>query len=181
MFWKVNPQNLLDTKEILLNGIIIREVHWKSRKLPVSWPLKIDRMVLKTQQSAIIRIDQKDQNYQKWSKLFLLKLFKTEKQIILREVPHCEKNGTSSKLFLKRCHHVNKNTCNNRIKWVTKNWDRCFDWNTDFHTHCLYYLWRRVSDLPALQNQKQGEFSKTVWKTWRVIKKPGDFSKPLLS
>ena len=46
--------------------------------------------------------------------------FEIKKQVILIEVPYYEKNGTSSKGFLKKFHELTNNLYEIKIKWITK-------------------------------------------------------------
>ena len=46
--------------------------------------------------------------------------FEIKKQVILIEVPYYEKNGTSSKGFLKKLHELTNNLYEIKIKWITK-------------------------------------------------------------
>ena len=46
--------------------------------------------------------------------------FEIKKQVILIEVPYCEKNETSSKRFLKKFHDLTNDLYEIEIRWITK-------------------------------------------------------------
>ena len=49
-----------------------------------------------------------------------LNFLQKKKQVVLIEVPYCEKNETSSKQFLKKFHDLTNDFYEIKIKWITK-------------------------------------------------------------
>ena len=63
--------------------------------------------------------------------------FEIKKQVILIEVPYYEKNGTSSKRFLKKFHELTTNLYETKIKWITKKMRNLFRlWSKSPHPAC---------------------------------------------
>ena len=66
--------------------------------------------------------------------------FEIKKQVILIEIPYCEKNETSSKRFLKKFHEFANDLFEIKIKWITKKMRNLFRLNSkNLHPACVIY------------------------------------------
>ena len=70
----------------------------------------------------------------------MLLYYEIKKQVILIEVPYCEKNKTSSKRFLKKFQELTNDLYEIKIKWITKKMRNLFRLKSkNLHPACAIY------------------------------------------
>ena len=107
----------------------------RKKFLTTDYPLRFINSVIKHFNDKLSKKSNEEDDY-----ILPPDFFEIKKQVILIEVPYCEKNETFSKHFLRKFHELTNDLYEIKIKWITKKMRNLFRLKSkNPHPACVIY------------------------------------------